>query len=208
MLQLERVAEAPQLVVAHDVAFALQVDAVVVGVRPAVVRVHGRPAEAAFEQVVADVEVLLVGFGADAERHVAHVHAAHDVALRAVALEAERPRGVAQGQGLEVDVAAVHLEHVATLAAAPVEDGAVAARAADDDRVIRGAAGIDREGARVHPVGELEHLSGLRRAERGLQGSRVRDRHRHRGSGLGARHGASGAAHGQRLVGPVRIEGV
>jgi hypothetical protein len=92
LLVLHRVAEADDLVVADDVPLALHADPVVVRVPAAVVGVDRGPDEPALEDVVAQVEVALIGIADDPVRHVAHVDAAHDVPLRAGALQ-RRPRG-------------------------------------------------------------------------------------------------------------------
>ena len=190
---LHRVPEAHDLVVADDVAVALDGDPVVVGVRTAVVEVDVRPDEPPFEDVVAEVEVLLILARAEAETGVLRVDAADDVAHRARGLEAERAIGVAERQPLDVHVAAVDLEHVAARAVAAVEHGAVHRRAAQHDRIRRGAARVEDEGSRIDAVGERDHVArcggreGRVQPGRVAHGDRVR---RRRITGNGARRAA------------------
>src|SRR5439155_26381849 len=153
--------EAYDLVVAYDVSPSLRVDAVVVRVRAPVVGVDERPDEAALEDVITEVEVLLVGLRAEPELHVPGVHPAPVVALRTRPLEAQRPGRVLQRQALDVHEAAVDLEHVARRAAAAVEDGTLLARAADDDRIVRRPARAQSVGDRVRVLRVGEHYSQL-----------------------------------------------
>jgi hypothetical protein len=204
LLGLHGVAEADELVVANDVAGTLHVDSVVVRVCPTVVGVDGRPLEAPLEQVVAEVIVELVRIGADAEDHVRDVHPPHDVRLGARALEPERAARVCQGEGFDVDEAAVHLEHVARRAAAAVENDVLLRRAADDDGRVGGAARVDAELAGVGALRQRDHVARSRGGESLRERRGVGDalRMRHRGI---LRHRARRARHRLRRIAAVGV---
>ncbi len=170
---LHCVAEARELVVAHDVAVAFHVNAVVVGVIAVVVRVGLRPLQAALEHVVAQVEVALIFPGADAEPYVADVHAAKHVGFGAGALESDAAFPVGNREPLDVYEAAVQLDDVAARAAAAVEDGRVLARATDHDRVGGGATRGDDELPAVGAGVEVDDVAGPRGIEGSLQRGRV-----------------------------------
>ena len=101
LLDLHRVTEADDLVVTHDVAVPLDVDAVIAPrVGSASVGVDEGPRQAALEHVVGDVGVLLVRIAVDTDRDVTEVQTTGDVALRAGGLEPEPAERVLEGQAL------------------------------------------------------------------------------------------------------------
>ena len=183
---------------ADHVAVAFDVDAVVVGVRAIVIGVDLRPDEPSRHDVVAEVEVALVLPGADAEADVADVKAPGDVSFGRGPLEAEAAVGVLQRQPLDVDEAAVDVEHVAAGSLA-VEDRAVLARPADHDGIVGRAARRDEEVARVRPVRDRDDVARLRRVERRGQRRGVGDAPRRWMGGI-AGHGPGGRRHRERRV--------
>src|SRR6185436_12626829 len=137
MMQAQRITEAGQRVVTDHVALADDDDAFEIPYA----RIGGRPRRLALEQVVADVVVELGAANAvHAIRHVRKTQPARHEILRAT--EVHAPGARSNRQVLDRDVAAGDVDAVSC--AGRIEDRAVAARAADEDRIACGAAAADR----------------------------------------------------------------
>src|ERR1039457_2142356 len=164
LIDLQGVGVAGNTVMTNDVPRPIHDDTVIARVRGAVASIGEGPCQAALQDVVRNVIVLLVRAAMNPQGCVVNVNAPDNIALRAAGLKANGAKRSPDRQSFDVHVAPIDLDYIAVGAIPAVEDGVLLARAADDDRILRRARSEDvKKTDGIDAVRELNDVARLSR---------------------------------------------